>query len=48
MERADVGEDIDIHHNKYSDVDFFAGDTDIGISSPVVPSTFSSSRDCQI
>jgi len=47
MERSDVGEDIDIHHNKYSDVDFFADDTDIGISSPVVPSTFSSSRDCQ-
>lgn len=48
MGRADVEEDIDIHHNKYSDVDFFVDDTDIGISSPVVPSTFSSSHDCQI
>jgi hypothetical protein len=47
MERPDVGEDIDIHHSKYSVVDFFADDTDIGISSPVVPSTFSSSHDCQ-
>jgi len=47
MEKADVAEDIDTRHNKYSDVDFFADDTDSGISSPVVPSTSSSSRDCQ-
>jgi hypothetical protein len=42
-----VEEDIDSHHSKYSDVDFVADDTDIGISSPVVPNTFSSSHDCQ-
>jgi hypothetical protein len=47
MERADVEEDIDTHHSMYNDVDFVADDTDIGISSPVVPSTFSSSHGYQ-
>jgi hypothetical protein len=42
-----VEEDIDSHHSKYNDVDFVVDDTDIGISSPAVPSTFSSSRGCQ-
>jgi hypothetical protein len=47
MERADEEEDIGTHHSKYNDVDFVADDTDIGISSPVVPSTFSSSHGYQ-
>jgi hypothetical protein len=47
MGRADVGEDIGTHHSKYNDVDFAADDTDIGISSPAVPSTFSSSHGYQ-
>jgi hypothetical protein len=42
-----VEEDIDSHHSKYSDVDFVADDTGIGISSPAVPNTFSSSHGYQ-
>lgn len=37
-----MGVDIGTHHSKHNDVDFVVDDTDIGISSPVVPSTFSS------
>jgi hypothetical protein len=47
MERADVEEDIGTHRSMYSGADFFADDIGIGISSPVVPSTFSSSHDCR-
>jgi hypothetical protein len=46
-EKADVEEDIDSHHSKYSDVGFVADGTDTGISSLVAPSTFSSSHDYQ-
>jgi hypothetical protein len=47
MEIADVEEDIGTHHSKYSGVDFVVDDTDIGISSPVAPSTFFSFHGCQ-